>query len=183
MLQDQYRTGDRNRIFCSILALLCGLSGVIGCGGSKGPPLYTAKGIVKVDGKPAAGALVVLHPVDKDQTIRPGGEADDEGQFILTSVKQGDGAPAGEYKVAVHWLDLNAPPPPGANAIPSAMGGEGESKSDPVDRLQGRYSHPDTSGLKCTISDDGENEIPTFELKSDFGTPVQPGGSPIIDGA
>lgn len=140
-----------------------------GCGGptSTGPVCYPANGSVIVDGKPAFGAHVVLHPVDASVVLRPGAETDDDGNFVLTTRIVGDGGPAGEYKVAIRW-DEEHVPVSSAAASPNgpilSMSGNSESKDEPRDRLNGKYSNPDTSGLKCKIEAVGANEIPTFNL-------------------
>lgn len=148
---------------CRGLFLLGMLLFATGCGngGKPGPTLYPATGSVFVDGLPAMEATVVLHPVDKSLDIRPGAEVDEEGNFTLSS-PAGPGAPAGDYYVVIHW---NQAPIPNSNQPIMGMGGQGESKSIPKDRLGGQYAIPETSGLKCTISE-GPNEIPPFELKS-----------------
>lgn len=143
-----------------------------GCGGgdTKGPVLYPTKGSVTVNGKPAFEAVVTLHPVDKSLNLYPSGEVHEDGDFTLTTRKAGDGAPAGDYKVSINWL-VESEVKPVAN-LPSGpittMGGgeRSETKAAPVDRLGGKFSDPETSGLKCTISKGG-NTIGPFDLKLD----------------
>jgi hypothetical protein len=64
-----------------------------------------------------------------------------DGSFTVSTYGDNDGAPAGDYTVAVTWEDP-------------------ESKSD---RFNGRYG-PGTSQLAATIKD-GANELPPIELK------------------
>src|SRR3954453_17284542 len=80
------------------------LLGLAGCG-SKNRPVFPVSGQVQVDGRPAPGALVIFHPVGDrgPEAVHPLGTVDDQGRFTLTSYTKGDGAPEGEYQVAVRW--------------------------------------------------------------------------------
>jgi len=104
-----------------------------------------------VQGKPAAGATVTLYPAT------PGGEkprafpsavVQPDGSFRVTTFSAYDGAPPGDYGVAVTWSD--------------EVRSDGDALSTP-DRLQGRYADPATSGLKAMIKP-GKNELKRFEL-------------------
>ncbi len=69
-------------------------------------PLNPVTGHVFADGRPLAGAAVVFYPVggsDALQDLRPRGVTNSEGQFQLQTYLPGDGAPAGEFKVAITW--------------------------------------------------------------------------------
>jgi hypothetical protein len=109
---------------------------------------------VLVDGQPAKGALVAFHPVGgAANAIRPVGHVDEQGLFRLTSYKQGDGAPAGEYQVTVTWF------------LATPSGASGDDDSVAVNRLPGRYASAGTSQLRGTVAR-GTNELPAFELQS-----------------
>lgn len=85
------------------LPLVFSLLGCQGAGDSL--PLVPFDGEVRLNGKPIVGASVVFHPLDPSRTfVAPAGTTDQEGKFRLTSVKDFDGAPAGEYKVSVTWF-------------------------------------------------------------------------------
>src|SRR5262249_18005716 len=99
--------------------------------------------------------LVVLHPVESgdSRVLRPSAVVKGDGSFALQSYDPQtcptpkDGAPASEYLVTVSWL-----PPDYAqyrNVLP--------------DKLQGRYSDPNTSGLRATVKEE-PNELPAFQL-------------------
>jgi hypothetical protein len=143
----------RNRLAGALvylgLALFCPA-----CSGPSHPPVYPVRGQILVKGKPAANAMVTLHPIGDNgrDTIRPVGYADDSGHFTLTSYEKGDGAPEGEYRVTVSWL-----------LATKARG----SADDYVTRnhLPVRYSAADRSGLRVTIAK-GNNDLPPFELKA-----------------
>lgn len=134
-------------------ALFLALS--IGCGGRDDGrvAVYPVSGKVLVNGQPAAGATISFFPQSEDsQPVDlpvPSGLVDESGNYMLRSYVEGDGAPAGEYRVTVVWP---APPPPNATVF------------DTPDRLRGRYSDPGTSGLTATVGE-RSTEVPPFDLK------------------
>ncbi|MFQ3649386.1 MAG: hypothetical protein SNJ75_03565 [Gemmataceae bacterium] len=90
-------------------ALVLGLLTVLlGCGGGGKPPAIPVKGKVmfKKD-TPAAGAMIVFHPVQDEFERRIGGKpfakVQEDGTFVLTTYEENDGAPEGEYGVSVDW--------------------------------------------------------------------------------
>ena len=109
-------------------------------------PVYPVRGQVFVGQKPATKALVVFHPVGREdpQALRPYGHVGADGSYRLTTYEAGDGAPTGDYRVSVVWL--------------APSGGE-----DPPDQLKGRYRDPGASSLKATVQQ-GPNEIAPFKL-------------------
>jgi hypothetical protein len=131
-----------------------------GCNGGK--TLYPVRGQVFFEGRPATGALVVLHPVDDTSpaAIRPAGYVDDTGNvklmsYIAASRAARDGAPAGEYIVTIAWLPADVK--------------EYLSKrpnSELPDKLQGRYSQPHSSTLRATVLPQ-PTELPRIDLKKD----------------
>lgn len=130
--------------------------GLIGCNrGTTGEarlPLVAAEGRVTVKGVPAIGAQLMLHPTDPELIalgLFPHGTVDDSGAFTLSTYEQADGAPAGRYRVAVTWPDLDYQPKSPLEREELALGGS------PPDRLKGRYADPDRSGLELTIDGDG----------------------------
>jgi hypothetical protein len=127
---------------------------IVGCG-EKGIPCNVVHGSVNVDGKPAEGAMVIFCPVggsEQVQKTRPFGFTESDGKFELLTVKKGDGAPAGDYKVIIQWPAKTTPNGDGGRS----MGG---------DRLQGRYMNLEKSQLTATVKQ-GVNDLPPFELKS-----------------
>jgi hypothetical protein len=118
-------------------------------------PVYPVSGKVTVNGQSAAGARVVFYGATPDLTgpgtPAPAGTTDENGEFRLRSYDPEDGAPAGEFKVTVDWPE---PIPPNVD----------QEMYRPKDRLQGRYSNPDKSGLRITVPEGG-GELPPIELK------------------
>jgi hypothetical protein len=129
---------------------------------NRGKTPYPVRMQVFFAGQPATGALVVLHPVDDTSpaAIRPSGYVDADGGLKLMSYNAatrttGDGAPAGEYIVTIAWLPVDVK--------------EYLSKhptSQLPDKLQGRYSQPDSSTLRAKVLPQ-PTELPRIDLKKD----------------
>ncbi|NDH10061.1 MAG: carboxypeptidase regulatory-like domain-containing protein, partial [Gammaproteobacteria bacterium] len=76
-----------------------------GCQGNESTPTLPYEGEVKINGKPISGATVVFHSKKTgDQEVSPSGTTDATGKFRLTSNKEFDGAPAGDYAVTITWF-------------------------------------------------------------------------------
>jgi hypothetical protein len=149
------------------LGLIPLLSLLVGCGEAPDAgrlPIIPAGGRVLVRGEPAEGARVLLHPVDPRvgaAGLFPHGSADATGAFSLTSYEQGDGAPAGRYRVSVTWPDPEFVPRTPEQREAIALG------EPPPDLLRGRYADPARSGLEARIEAGGGSPLvlPDFELR------------------
>jgi hypothetical protein len=102
--------------------------------------------------KPAAGALVIFHPVDKNgpDSAKPIARVDEKGNYALTTYEKNDGGPEGEYIITIQWLQ-----PP---ANPFGADKEGQ------DRLKGRYRDPKNSKLRFKIANQPDNAVPPIQL-------------------
>ncbi len=137
------------RIVVGLVALtLC-----VGCGKTKQPweKVAPVRGAVKYKGKPLAGALITLIPVDTavPSAVRPTATSKDDGTFQLGTYSGADGAPAGEYKALV----LHYP-----------IVGKKESPSAGPNDLPVKYAKAETTDLKVTIAG-GQAEIDPLELQ------------------
>jgi hypothetical protein len=119
-----------------------------------GKQYYPVHGRVLVDGKPAEGAVVVLHPADDPgmRALRPSAIVQADGSFSVRSYDPyvcptpQDGAPVGDYFIAINWF------PPGVE------------RSDVIpDKLHNRYGNPTTSGLRVQVKEE-PNQLRAFEL-------------------
>lgn len=130
------------------LALI--LSALPACSSPR-PALYPVHGKVFFDGRPAAGALVVFHPTrPTDPNIpRPSGTVRGDGSFSLGTYAPDDGAPPGDYRVAIVWRTA---PSPAAS-----------QKGDITNRLPDRYGNPQTSQLYAEVKD-RPTELEPFKL-------------------
>jgi hypothetical protein len=111
--------------------------------------VHRARGEVFVKGKPAQGAVVHLHPRDKEKCRPAFATVQADGTFHLTTYSESDGAAIGDYVVTVSWTDEKR------------VDGETIYSSD---KLKNRYSQIEKSSLKATIQP-GENTLPRFDLK------------------
>ncbi len=131
------------------------LAALAGCGSSPSgdrQPVYPATGKLVYDGRPLAGAFVVLHPKGAAAghvVPRPHAQAAADGSFTLTSYESSDGAPAGNYTVTVelrplvkHGGDVTA----GPNTLPP------------------KYSRAETSPLTVQIAE-GRNDLAEIQIK------------------
>jgi hypothetical protein len=122
----------------------------LGCGADEEirPQLQPVQGTLSVNGKPAQGATVVLHPADgknfDSRGSRPQGTVGPDGAFKVTTYQDGDGAPAGEYNVAVMWF--------------------GKSGNAAADLLAGAYARPEQTSIRVTVAP-GDAELDPIEIK------------------
>jgi hypothetical protein len=115
--------------------------------------VYPAHGQALFAGKPIPSASVQFDPVwTKDPSFpRPRATVRDDGSFVVGTYGQDDGAPPGEYRVAVQWLV-------------KAEKTEAEGGALPRNVLPPKYGKFETSGLTVTI-DERENTLPPFQLR------------------
>lgn len=135
-----------------VFLLFCGLClSVTGCGKTQPwEEVVPAKGTVTFKGKPITGAQLTLFPVNPSfpANVRPTATTTQNGEFLIGTHSATDGAPVGEYKVAIVWHPLvnnGGGPVRGDNALPP------------------KFANPDTSDLKIVIAE-SENTIPNISL-------------------
>jgi len=140
------------RAWIMVIAGAClALSGA-GCGAK----IIPTKGVVTVDGKPLRYATVLFtsqEPGGKHAT----GSTDAEGVFELTTLRQGDGALPGLYKVTVHeseFIDV-LPNMKGVSDV-QKMQANASRKTPIVPMI---YTRVDQTPLKHRVPDDGEAKL------------------------
>lgn len=150
---------------CRILAAMVTCV-MIGCGEPEPTDqlaVTPVTGAVFFQNAPAEGAVVTLHPVSGSAVeagIYPNGLVDEAGTFQLTTYRQGDGAPAGEYRVTIVWPDESYQPRNPIEREEMAMGGQRP------DKLRGKYRVPEKSSFKASIpSGESAFEMPRIDLK------------------
>jgi hypothetical protein len=116
-------------------------------------------GEVRVNGQPVQGVQVVFHAQQEQAEIylRPSAKTGPDGGFVLSSVNPSDGALPGRYRITLTW---RAPTEPGTGGL---LGG-GVPDAVAADRLWGRYSNPQTSGLSFEVVD-GLNTVPPIDVQ------------------
>jgi hypothetical protein len=133
---------------------------VSGCSGSDGGPSVTVApvtGVVRYNGVPIAGAWVRF--TQEGCPVVAGGITDDAGEFELTSVRQGDGAPVGENRVVISM------PPRAADESGefAAKLAEADEKNDMVSRAEAKRARREKS-------DSLANEKPRIELPKKYSS-------------
>ena len=109
------------------------------------PTLYAVEGKVLVNGEPAENLNVAFHPLAGDTNLFcPVGRTNSRGIFHLMTRSDGDGAPAGEYRVTLVW--------------PDGLLDECECP-DPAlhDRLKGLYAKADQSKYQVRVGSSGNS--------------------------
>jgi hypothetical protein len=155
---------------CRIVLVGCLAFVPLACGGpsEERVPVHPTSGKVTFEGKPLPGALVLLRRPDPDPKVpSPTATTTADGSFILHTYEPDDGAPAGDYLVAISTA------PTATKSGPSL-----KKVERPIDHLKGRYADPKTSGLKATIKP-GSNTLEPFVLNESGGAapaPVSSGG-------
>lgn len=136
-------------------ASLAGCSGG-GGGSSTGPKTSPVSGTVTQGGKPLEGATIRF--VRADGKGGAAGRTDANGRYTLSTAKPGDGAEAGQYKVAITKFEQAAATGSSSEKdyVPPK---EGESAPPPKSLLPEKYGNPDASGLTATVKDSGENKF------------------------
>ena len=114
-------------------------------------PLHPTTVTLTKNGQPVAGATVTLHgkliATAKERNVADG-LTDSEGRVVLSTVKSGDGVPAGEYRVSV---------------FQSKNGGYHDGEVGEKSQLPEKYASHETSGLVARVVA-GRNSI-EIELK------------------
>jgi hypothetical protein len=79
-----------------------------GCRGERKEGLAPVKGQITYGGQPVPAGQVFFYPADGGR--RSSGTID-QGKYVLTSYKPGDGALIGKHKVVIDGTEIPAPPP------------------------------------------------------------------------
>lgn len=153
MLAPLHTTRSQRSILL-LLTIACIVSVLSSCGKADRKPVYPVHGqVLDANNRPAAGALVIFHPVQMSdaEPSKPLAYVEEKGSFALTTYEKGDGAPEGEYVVTIEWRERSA--------NPFAAKKEGE------DRLHGRYRDPKASKFRFKIEKQADNVLPPIRVK------------------
>jgi hypothetical protein len=153
---ERFMAQPLRHLLLGLIGFAASVLGPAGCSRSDGPAIYPVEGTVRVNGQPAAAALVTFHPLRGEAgAARPTGRVGEDGRFVLTTRAGGDGAPAGEYRVTVVWTRAVAA------TKPVSDGDEVPVRS----LLPATYSNPESTPLRATVKP-GANEPIVFEIKT-----------------
>jgi hypothetical protein len=108
-------------------------------------PVFPVTGQVTYQGRPAAGAWVVLHPADPDRAWpQPRAKTDSQGNFSISTYEPQDGAPAGDYLVTLE--------------LPQVINRGGQLELG-GNLLPHEYGTPQTTSLATRVAE-GSNTLP-----------------------
>ena len=145
-------------VFPKHFCLPCLMLIAIGCGQPQEPGprvVYPARGTATFRGRPIPDATVRLHPIappsDGKPVFVPRGRVGENGEFVVTTYRPGDGAPAGEYGISLSWQG-------------SLKGIDEELEDRLPERLPRKYTSPRSSGLKVVITK-GDNQLPEINIR------------------
>jgi len=156
---------------CQAAAAIGAIVALIGTGcssegPSKGQQVYPVEGVVKHKGQPVAGADIVFSV--KDGSSSSFGRTDASGHYKLTTRKSNDGAPAGDYLVAI--TKSEEVPQSATKVIPQEdpnynpfVGKAGPAQPPPKPGLPIQYADTKTSGLTARVN--AEKNSIDFDLK------------------
>lgn len=87
-------------LFKSVLLMV--VLGIIGCtGGVKYPPTVKVRGTVNYNGDPLTNGTVTFTPMDQNEGRAAHAEIGEDGTFVVSTFKPGDGIVAGTYAISV----------------------------------------------------------------------------------
>lgn len=134
----------------SVLSVVSCAMIVAGCS-KQTVPTHPVSGQVYYRNKPLAEALIVFHALDDSPQSpnKPMAYTDADGNFTLTTLKQGDGAPVGEYAITI---DLRE----------AVLQGEEKVRSG-KSLLPERYRNP-AKAVRFRV-EAGHNRVPRIDVK------------------
>ncbi len=141
----------RARHFASILALLA-VAWLEGCArGTPGQlPTAPVTGQVTYQGQPLTQGEVMFIPVETGPGVRAAyGKLDAQGQYRLTTYREGDGAILGQHRVAIVARE-EVSPDMGKQISPEGILLPGRQ---PKSLIPERYADPATSGLSAQVKE------------------------------
>ncbi|WP_231131138.1 peptidase associated/transthyretin-like domain-containing protein [Crateriforma conspicua] len=135
---------------CTVLLLVAMPLFIVGCGSSRQPgDLVPITGLVTVDGDPAQGVVIQLHPPQPDPPLAQA-ITDAEGRFAISTRTAGDGATPGSYDVTFVWSTFNA-----------------VTRSQEGDKLNGRYADPSSTSIHWDVPDADSWDAGTITLSTE----------------
>lgn len=165
----------RSRTLARVAVMAAAWCAVAGCSRPQRWPKPTerAVAIVRLDGAPLAGALVILGPIESGYAAR--GTTDAAGRAVLTTFSDADGAVAGRYRVMVSCEEVRPNPAvvlpdpktdlEGFRKAMEAAIAAGQPTHLRRQLIPSRYAAFDTSGLAAEIEPGRVNEV-VLELGS-----------------
>ena len=156
------------RLVANCVLLTAAVLSTLGCSSKTDdrPERVPVRGAVTYKGKPVEGASVVFSPVTPGNP-GAGGTTDANGEFVLQTFEDGDGAVPGQYQVGIAKTDIDFsqleevvedPENPDANYNPFGP------PPKQIERLPKKYIVAANSGLTAEVKAGDENVLPPFQL-------------------
>lgn len=126
------------------------------CGGSSKKPCFPVQGQVFAgQGKnrvPATGAIIIFAAKGsaKNADPCPNARVGADGTFVVSTYGNGDGAPAGDYAITIHW-PAHGPPRPYKGKIP-------------MDKRKAPHGDLEKSRISYAVETRQDNVVPLIEL-------------------
>lgn len=128
-----------------------------GCGGSDGPELHDASGVVTYEGQPLPNASIMMTPTESGPVVL--GKSDETGAFTLTTSGK-PGAIAGSYNVAITAVEASAGSQLSSEELQAQYEKEGKMpESTSKSLIPAKYALSRTSGLTAEIKAGEANEL------------------------
>jgi len=128
---------------------------VVGCGERSGLQPVNGR-VIYSDGQPLPGGVIEMRPTSGEQKASPRGPIHADGTFAIGTIRPGDGAMPGTYRVLI------VPPPPAGDPDDKAI-----RNTPPA--IDERYTRFETSGLEVVVNPD----VPTNEFQITVERPAQ----------
>ncbi len=152
---NSYRLNFRSRLCWTLLAVLfCSCSDSNLPAPNNPKPVFPVTGIVLIDGQPAADVKVQCVPFDGVDTQNPTSSmafTNERGEFRILTYYDGDGAPEGEFALTFLW---------GKRQFV-------DGKYAGPDKLNGRYSDPETSEVRFVVLPGRITELDEIQLTTE----------------
>jgi hypothetical protein len=132
-------------------AVVVVLATVVFAGCGSGPTTIPIRGEVQFNGTPMKDGIVVYIPSNPSTGRQASGRIQQDGSFVLTTFKQGDGVVPGDYGIVVYAYEAH-PGEPKTRAEHEAVAKAGGLKRGFV--IPEKYVDPKTSGLSDTVNRD-----------------------------
>jgi hypothetical protein len=121
------------------------------------PAVVKVSGTVTHNQQPVEGATVLFSPVG-DEGFGATGLTDAQGRFQLRTFEPGDGAVAGQYKVAISKYDMSTANPDLEDDLAAELREDTDQLVGPTPLLPVQYAEAATTPLSQEVSAHGDND-------------------------
>jgi hypothetical protein len=142
--------------FLTVLLLLFPL--MLGCGKTGLSGLYPVKGKITLQGQPIGNISISFEPIGNNPDIRPAtSTSKEDGTFVVTTLKPGDGAYPAKYKVLLRRV------------VTKTIGGNTIGR----DTIPQKYRNPENTPIEYEVKA-GKNPELIIDIDEPLEEPVWP---------